>query len=65
MFSLFISFGVADSACNKRGATAAIPAFETLFQKFLHGKSPVIPDGMRLHSLIFRRIVQWTTGEWR
>ena len=42
------------------------PAFETLFsayrRMFLRGKSPAMPDGIHLHSLIFRRIVQWTIG---
>jgi UDP-N-acetylmuramyl pentapeptide phosphotransferase/UDP-N-acetylglucosamine-1-phosphate transferase len=42
------------------------PAFETLFSAyrriFLRGKSPAIPDGIHLHSLIFRRIVRWTVG---
>jgi UDP-N-acetylmuramyl pentapeptide phosphotransferase/UDP-N-acetylglucosamine-1-phosphate transferase len=43
------------------------PVFETLFSAyrrlFLRGKSPVLPDGIHLHSLIFRRIVQWTIGK--
>lgn len=42
------------------------PAFETIFsvyrRLFLRGKSPAMPDGIHLHSLIFRRIVQWTVG---
>jgi UDP-N-acetylmuramyl pentapeptide phosphotransferase/UDP-N-acetylglucosamine-1-phosphate transferase len=42
------------------------PAFETLFSAyrriFVRGKSPAMPDGIHLHSLIFRRIVQWTVG---
>lgn len=42
------------------------PAFETLFsayrRMFVRGKSPTIPDGIHLHSLIFRRIVRWTVG---
>ena len=42
------------------------PAFETLFSAyrrfFVRGTSPVMPDGIHLHSLIFRRIVQWTVG---
>ncbi|MES2324735.1 MAG: glycosyltransferase [Pseudomonadota bacterium] len=42
------------------------PAFETLFsayrRMFLRGKSPTMPDGIHLHSLIFRRIVQWAVG---
>ncbi|MES2900427.1 MAG: glycosyltransferase [Pseudomonadota bacterium] len=42
------------------------PAFETLFsayrRMFLRGKNPAMPDGIHLHSLIFRRIVQWAVG---
>jgi len=42
------------------------PAFETVFsayrRMFVRGKSPTLPDGIHLHSLIFRRIVQWTVG---
>ncbi|MFP5390791.1 MAG: MraY family glycosyltransferase [Gammaproteobacteria bacterium] len=42
------------------------PAFETLFSAyrrlFLRGKSPAMPDGIHLHSLVFRRIVQWAVG---
>jgi len=42
------------------------PTFETLFsayrRMFLRGKSPVMPDGIHLHTLIFRRIVLWTAG---
>jgi UDP-N-acetylmuramyl pentapeptide phosphotransferase/UDP-N-acetylglucosamine-1-phosphate transferase len=42
------------------------PAFETLFsayrRMFVRGKSPSVPDGIHLHSLIFRRIVRWTVG---
>lgn len=42
------------------------PSFETLFsayrRAFIQGKSPVMPDGIHLHSLIFRRIVRWTVG---
>ncbi|TQK07121.1 glycosyltransferase [Herbaspirillum sp. SJZ107] len=42
------------------------PAFETIFsayrRMFVRGKSPAVPDGIHLHSLIFRRIVQWTVG---
>lgn len=43
------------------------PAFETLFsiyrRVFLRGKSPAMPDGIHLHSLIFRRVVQWAMGK--
>jgi UDP-N-acetylmuramyl pentapeptide phosphotransferase/UDP-N-acetylglucosamine-1-phosphate transferase len=42
------------------------PVFETLFSAyrrlFLRGHSPSMPDGIHLHSLIFRRVVQWTVG---
>src|SRR5450830_2058849 len=42
------------------------PAFETLFsvyrRMFIRGKSPAMPDGIHLHSLIFRRVVQWAVG---
>jgi UDP-N-acetylmuramyl pentapeptide phosphotransferase/UDP-N-acetylglucosamine-1-phosphate transferase len=42
------------------------PVFETLFsiyrRVFLRGKSPGMPDGIHLHSLIFRRIVLWAVG---
>jgi len=42
------------------------PAFETRFsvyrRMFVRGKSPAIPDGIHLHSLIFRRVVQWAVG---
>jgi UDP-N-acetylmuramyl pentapeptide phosphotransferase/UDP-N-acetylglucosamine-1-phosphate transferase len=42
------------------------PVFETLFsiyrRLFLRGKSPGLPDGIHLHSLIFRRVVLWAVG---
>jgi UDP-N-acetylmuramyl pentapeptide phosphotransferase/UDP-N-acetylglucosamine-1-phosphate transferase len=42
------------------------PVFETLFsvyrRLFLRGHSPGLPDGIHLHSLIFRRVVRWTVG---
>lgn len=42
------------------------PTFETLFsvyrRMFIRGKSPAMPDGIHLHSLIFRRVVQWAVG---
>ncbi|MDX8380289.1 MAG: glycosyltransferase [Gallionella sp.] len=43
------------------------PVFETLFsiyrRKFLHGKSPWHPDGLHLHTLVFRRLnhTQWAS----
>jgi UDP-N-acetylmuramyl pentapeptide phosphotransferase/UDP-N-acetylglucosamine-1-phosphate transferase len=43
------------------------PVFETLFsiyrRIFLRGRSPGLPDGIHLHSLIFRRIVSWAVGQ--
>lgn len=42
------------------------PVFETIFsiyrRLFLRGKSPGMPDGIHLHSLVFRRIVRWAVG---
>jgi len=42
------------------------PAFETIFSAyrrlFLRGQSPGTPDGIHLHSLIFRRVVLWAVG---
>jgi len=42
------------------------PTFETLFSVyrrfFIRGTSPAMPDGIHLHSLIFRRVVQWAVG---
>jgi UDP-N-acetylmuramyl pentapeptide phosphotransferase/UDP-N-acetylglucosamine-1-phosphate transferase len=42
------------------------PCFETLFSAyrrfFLRGQSPGLPDGIHLHSLIFRRLVLWAVG---
>lgn len=45
------------------------PVCETLFsvyrRKFLHGKSPWHPDGMHLHTLVFRRLNhrQWASSD--
>ncbi|MBF7730489.1 MraY family glycosyltransferase [Pseudomonas sp. N040] len=43
------------------------PVFETLFsiyrRKVLQGVSPGRPDGLHLHTLIFRRLVRWATGD--
>lgn len=42
------------------------PIFETVFsiyrRKFVRGVSPGLPDGVHLHSLIFKRLVRWTIG---
>jgi UDP-N-acetylmuramyl pentapeptide phosphotransferase/UDP-N-acetylglucosamine-1-phosphate transferase len=43
------------------------PAFETLFsvyrRVFVRGRPAGMPDGIHLHSLIFRRLVQWAVGK--
>jgi protein-S-isoprenylcysteine O-methyltransferase Ste14 len=40
--------------------------FETLFsiyrRRVLRDQSPGIPDGIHLHSLIYRRVVRWAAG---
>jgi UDP-N-acetylmuramyl pentapeptide phosphotransferase/UDP-N-acetylglucosamine-1-phosphate transferase len=42
------------------------PIFETLFsmyrRKFLRGRPMVAPDGVHLHSLVYRRLVRWAAG---
>lgn len=42
------------------------PAFETLFsvyrRSFLRAAAPSVPDGIHLHSLIYRRLVRWAAG---
>ncbi len=42
------------------------PVFETLFsiyrRKFLRAMPPSLPDGIHLHSLIYRRILRWAVG---
>jgi len=43
------------------------PVFETLFsvyrRKVLKGVSPGSPDALHLHTLVFRRLVRWATGD--
>lgn len=43
------------------------PVFETLFsvyrRKFVKGASPGMPDALHLHTLVFRRLVRWATGD--
>ncbi|MDE1947076.1 MAG: glycosyltransferase family 4 protein [Burkholderiales bacterium] len=43
------------------------PVFETLFsiyrRKFLRAVPPSMPDGIHLHSLIYRRVMRWAVGE--
>lgn len=42
------------------------PVFETLFsiyrRRFLRAVPPGLPDGIHLHSLIYRRLVRWAAG---
>jgi UDP-N-acetylmuramyl pentapeptide phosphotransferase/UDP-N-acetylglucosamine-1-phosphate transferase len=42
------------------------PAFETLFSVYrryvLRGTPPSMPDGIHLHSLIYRRVMRWAVG---
>jgi UDP-GlcNAc:undecaprenyl-phosphate GlcNAc-1-phosphate transferase len=42
------------------------PVFETAFsiwrRRFLRGTSPGLPDGLHLHTLVFRRLVRWAVG---
>lgn len=43
------------------------PVFETLFsiyrRRFLRAVPPSMPDGIHLHSLIYRRVMRWAVGE--
>ncbi|HOM15607.1 MAG TPA: glycosyltransferase [Rubrivivax sp.] len=43
------------------------PVFETLFsiyrRRFLRAVPPSMPDGIHLHSLIYRRVVRWAEGD--
>jgi UDP-N-acetylmuramyl pentapeptide phosphotransferase/UDP-N-acetylglucosamine-1-phosphate transferase len=42
------------------------PVFETVFsiyrRSFLRASPPTMPDGIHLHSLIYRRVLRWTVG---
>ena len=42
------------------------PVWETMFsiwrRKFLRGSNPGLPDGLHLHTLVFRRLVRWAVG---
>ncbi len=42
------------------------PVFETLFsiyrRRFLRAVPPSMPDGIHLHSLIYRRVIRWAVG---
>ena len=42
------------------------PVFETLFsiyrRRFLKSVPPAMPDGIHLHSLIYRRVIRWAVG---
>jgi len=43
------------------------PIFETLFsiyrRRFLRAVPPSMPDGIHLHSLIYRRVIRWALGD--
>ena len=43
------------------------PVFETVFsiyrRRFLRSVPPTMPDGIHLHSLIYRRVLGWTLGD--
>ena len=43
------------------------PIFETLFsiyrRKFVRGRPVGLPDGVHLHSLIYRRVMRWAVGD--
>jgi UDP-N-acetylmuramyl pentapeptide phosphotransferase/UDP-N-acetylglucosamine-1-phosphate transferase len=43
------------------------PVFETLFsiyrRRFLRAVPPSVPDGIHLHSLIYRRVLRWAVGD--
>jgi UDP-N-acetylmuramyl pentapeptide phosphotransferase/UDP-N-acetylglucosamine-1-phosphate transferase len=42
------------------------PAFETLFSIYrrvvVRGRPPSMPDGIHLHSLVFKRLMRWAVG---
>jgi UDP-N-acetylmuramyl pentapeptide phosphotransferase/UDP-N-acetylglucosamine-1-phosphate transferase len=42
------------------------PVFETLFsiyrRRFIRAQAPSVPDGIHLHSLIYRRVMRWAVG---
>jgi UDP-N-acetylmuramyl pentapeptide phosphotransferase/UDP-N-acetylglucosamine-1-phosphate transferase len=43
------------------------PVFETLFsiyrRRFLRAVPPSMPDGIHLHSLVYRRVLRWAVGD--
>jgi UDP-N-acetylmuramyl pentapeptide phosphotransferase/UDP-N-acetylglucosamine-1-phosphate transferase len=43
------------------------PIFETVFsmyrRKFVRGRAVGLPDGVHLHSLIYRRLMRWAVGD--
>lgn len=43
------------------------PIFETVFsiyrRKFVRGRAVGLPDGVHLHSLVYRRVVRWAMGD--
>ena len=46
---------------------AIYPVFETLFsvyrRRFLRQTPPSMPDGIHLHSLVYRRVLRWAVGD--
>lgn len=46
--------------------TCVYPAFETLFSIYrrvvVRGRPPGMPDGIHLHSLVFKRLMRWAVG---
>ena len=74
----FLGFYVAEQAILLLHRNAAVspmfplllciyPVFETLFsiyrRKWLRGVPVGMPDGVHLHSLIYRRVLRWAAGE--
>lgn len=47
--------------------TCIYPVFETLFsiyrRRFLRAMPPQLPDGIHLHSLLYRRVMRWAVGD--
>ena len=43
------------------------PVFETLFsiyrRRFIRAVPPSMPDGIHLHSLVYRRVLRWAIGD--
>jgi UDP-N-acetylmuramyl pentapeptide phosphotransferase/UDP-N-acetylglucosamine-1-phosphate transferase len=73
----FLGFYVAELGILLIGRNAAVsplfpllvciyPAFETLFSIYrrvvVRGRLPSMPDGIHLHSLVFKRLMRWAVG---